>query len=193
MNSAYEFIIDTEQYSGNFERELCAYMTGQIGGCEKGLEDAEIARQEIPEDILLWLQMHITRDDDDNDCHCFRPVAIAQTPGWFNDGIGNHWREGADPALVKAKFEETVLQSYQRRNDPDMGSRLAEGPDHFGAYLSVSIHLLRIPPESILTLLMQRARDFNNRTTKSEWVDNITVTGFRLIENNKSQTQIWSA
>ena len=61
MNSAYEFIIDTEQYSGNFERELCAYMTGQIGGCEKGLEDAEIARQEIPEDLLLRLQMHITR------------------------------------------------------------------------------------------------------------------------------------
>jgi hypothetical protein len=35
----YVFIIDTEQYAGNFEREMCAYCTGILGDCEVG-EDA---------------------------------------------------------------------------------------------------------------------------------------------------------
>jgi hypothetical protein len=31
------FIVDTDSYAGNFERCMCAYMTGQIGECEVGL------------------------------------------------------------------------------------------------------------------------------------------------------------
>ncbi len=30
----YLFVIDTDTYAGNFEREMCAYVTGQIGECE---------------------------------------------------------------------------------------------------------------------------------------------------------------
>ena len=30
----YLFVIDTDSYAGNFEREMCAYLTNQIGeGC----------------------------------------------------------------------------------------------------------------------------------------------------------------
>ena len=32
------FIIDTNQYAGNFERAMCAYCTGMIGQCEVGEE-----------------------------------------------------------------------------------------------------------------------------------------------------------
>lgn len=35
------FIIDTDSYSGNFEREMCAYITGHIGDCLVGFEEAE--------------------------------------------------------------------------------------------------------------------------------------------------------
>jgi len=39
------FVIDTKQYAGNFEREMCAHVTGRIGECEVGEEyvDKEIA------------------------------------------------------------------------------------------------------------------------------------------------------
>lgn len=32
----YSLIIDTDSYAGNFERELCAYLTGHIGECGVG-------------------------------------------------------------------------------------------------------------------------------------------------------------
>ena len=34
-------IIDTDTYAGNFERELCAYVTGIVRDCEVGIEIAE--------------------------------------------------------------------------------------------------------------------------------------------------------
>ncbi|GAG53416.1 unnamed protein product, partial [marine sediment metagenome] len=47
----YLFVIDTNRYSGNFEREMCAYMTGQLQECRRGDELAEIAEKEIPEEV----------------------------------------------------------------------------------------------------------------------------------------------
>ena len=47
----YLFVIDTDIYAGNFERQMCAYITGQIGECEVGKENAELARQEIPNEV----------------------------------------------------------------------------------------------------------------------------------------------
>ena len=41
QNEKYLFVIDTDSYSGNFEREMCAYCTGQIGDCEVGIEHAD--------------------------------------------------------------------------------------------------------------------------------------------------------
>jgi len=32
----YVLVIDTDQYAGNFERELCAYVTGYVGDCGVG-------------------------------------------------------------------------------------------------------------------------------------------------------------
>lgn len=38
---SYIFIIDTDEYSGNFERDLCGYITGCVGDCEVGQEYAD--------------------------------------------------------------------------------------------------------------------------------------------------------
>ena len=37
----FAFIVVTDQYAGNFERQLCAYMTGCVGDCLVGQECAE--------------------------------------------------------------------------------------------------------------------------------------------------------
>lgn len=34
----FAFIIDTDSYAGNFEREMTAFVTGEIGECEVGKE-----------------------------------------------------------------------------------------------------------------------------------------------------------
>ncbi len=70
--------IDTTDYSGNFERPMCAYVTGQIGECEVGSGLAAIANSEIDENLLDWMEEHIVQESDDKGCH--RPCAIWPTP-----------------------------------------------------------------------------------------------------------------
>lgn len=36
------FVVGTNKYAGNFEREMCAYMTGVIGDCEVGKPEANL-------------------------------------------------------------------------------------------------------------------------------------------------------
>ena len=58
------FVIDTDQYAGNFEREMCAYVTGRYGECGVG--------EEIVEDgIAEQFNNVIDMSDDSN---CYRPV-----------------------------------------------------------------------------------------------------------------------
>lgn len=33
-HDCYCFVVDTDSYTGNFEREMCAYMTGAVSGCK---------------------------------------------------------------------------------------------------------------------------------------------------------------
>ncbi len=49
----YEVIIDTDSYAGNFERELCAYVTGHWDDETHGGDQAEVFRNEIEEDNLF--------------------------------------------------------------------------------------------------------------------------------------------
>ena len=90
---SYLFIIDTDTYTGNFEREICAYITGKIGECEVGKEQAELARQEIP-DIVAKLEDLVESVSDEHGGH--RPVLIFPNDRYGNDGNGN-------PALLTDK------------------------------------------------------------------------------------------
>ena len=84
------FVVDTNQYAGNFERELVAYMTGRLGDCNVGSEEA----LEFYQDMGLWgdksppvecwedlrnpFDFIIPEADDHG---CFRPATICPSPG----------------------------------------------------------------------------------------------------------------
>ena len=62
------FIIDTDQYAGNFERQMCAYCTGQIGQCEVGSEFVDEKIESIfAEDVDCSVM---------DDQGCGRPVSV---------------------------------------------------------------------------------------------------------------------
>jgi hypothetical protein len=67
------FIIDTDKYAGNFEREMCAYMTGHVGECGVGENIAEDFEEEFPREYKKF-EAIILKVTDDNGC--FRPVQI---------------------------------------------------------------------------------------------------------------------
>src|SRR3989338_2363944 len=83
----YLFVIDTNIYAGNFEREMCAYITGQIGECGVGKDNAEIAKKEIS-DVVAQLEDLVELAPDEHGCA--RPVSIFPNPRYGNDGHGNH-------------------------------------------------------------------------------------------------------
>lgn len=137
MDNRYAFIIDTDSYAGNFERELCAYITGQVGECEVGddyVEDVEVIQAEMPEFAgvemtLQWIEHHILQQDDEGD-HCLRPCAIWPTKGRTNDGNGVH---------------STVTETNRKQYD---------------AYESVAIFFDELPPPSVLDFMQARAKTF---------------------------------
>lgn len=153
------FIVDTEQYAGNFERELTAWITGAVGECEVGREFANIAEKELPLDTRKWFEMNVTNCPDDRGC--YRPTSLWETPGWYNNGSGKEFK--VEPG----------------ENPPKKG---------YPAYLSVAIFLDEEPPPEIVEVMKERARSFNQRPGRREWDRDITVTGFRLIEQKVTKT-----
>lgn len=61
----YAFVIDTNSYTGNFERAMTAHLTGVIGECGVGEEFVE----ELPIDFENVMQVS-------DDGGCYRPTSI---------------------------------------------------------------------------------------------------------------------
>jgi len=87
----YSIVIKTNQYAGNFERELCAHLTGIIGECEVGEEYVDEAITEIFEESVGQMA-------DDNGCR--RPVSL---------GSQNEGASGQD-VVIYFDYEPTKEQ-----------------------------------------------------------------------------------
>ncbi len=185
----YVFVVDTEQYAGNFERPLCAYVTGCVGECEVGTEEAERFAAEVPGDNPFE---EIIEDVPDDETACRRPATVWATPGWFNDGMGGHFRDGDDEAaqqhFVKENLEYSKLKHYA---DPKHNEEhrlefeaLALQPfTRCPAYLSAAICFSEKPSDEFIALMKRRAADFCHER-------DITLTGFRLIELTLSEREV---
>jgi hypothetical protein len=128
-------VIDTDSYAGNFEREMCAFITGQVGECHVGSGVAWEEEENIRH--LSWFKDHIAQEEDDD--QCARPASIWQTPGRFNDGYGGHYD---DTPEVRASL------------DPRCAS--ARHP----AYESVAIFVDELPPDEVLAEMVERAQAY---------------------------------
>lgn len=175
-------IVDTENYSGNFERALCAFMTGQVGECGVGLEQAKEFCQEHPEDLFEDL---VTRDTDDRGIR--RPAKIWPTPGWFNDGMGGHYREDEEGVEDRARKEhdkaatryaDTIRRSGDdKAADAFIAKNVGKPLMRFPAYQSVAISITREPTEEEIVLLKARARAWPG----AKYYPKPEITGFRLV------------
>ncbi len=74
--NAFVVAVDTNRYAGNFEREMVAFMTGQIGECGVGDAEADEAKEALKN--LDWFEEHTVQVADDNACE--RPASIWPTP-----------------------------------------------------------------------------------------------------------------
>ena len=140
--------IDTNEYSGNFERPMCAFITGQVGDCGVGEELIEDALEELAKDTfnntLDWIEDHIVSEADDHGC--YRPASIWPTPGRANNGSGGH-------------FDADKLPKEECWNDTN-----------WPAYESVAIFFDEVPPKEVIDVMMERALRFaSERPDWREW------------------------
>lgn len=193
----YIFCIDTDQYAGNFERPMCAFMTGMIGECEVGAEEANL----YEEDGLEQLDTLVVAEPDDHGCH--RPVAIQPTPGWFNAGGESHRDGTTDDVLRRAvikslaeqadlnrkvyadkNYGETRALEYDRKIEELNNGAPLTGYIFPHAYNSVGIFMHRVPTAKEVALLKGRAHIYAKSPTShgsTEWVDPFNIEGFRLV------------
>ncbi|MDW9481301.1 hypothetical protein GOB57_21890 [Sinorhizobium meliloti] len=200
-------IIDTESYAGNFERELCAYATGQVsaGSYARGIVEA------FATDIrhLEWWSAHIVHERDDDYGEVL--VSLVPTPGWFNDGGGGHHRDSstdtADAVAARTRVaHERAIGVFQRKleiGDFDGGAWTREKCEseiqrrqqelaalsvprtRCPAYLSVAIFVDEFPPAEVWDEFVERAKTFAENypaITKSAFAKPFNITGFRKLE-----------
>jgi hypothetical protein len=105
------FVIDTNQYAGNFEREMCAFLTGHVGECEVGDEMAERHRKEMGNAGDSLFSNVVSVSDDRG---CSRPATIWRNPRYANDGHGGHYLiEGADQKSLCARYAKAQEDYFQ--------------------------------------------------------------------------------
>ena len=92
------FIIDTNSYAGNFEREMCGYLTGRVGECGVGDNFAEFFHKEETLDFDNVI--------DVEDEGCARPCSIQPSPNYFNTGMGKHYH------ISEENDKERILNDY---------------------------------------------------------------------------------
>lgn len=168
MSKHYRIVIDTENYAGNFERRMCAFLTGQIGEGSIG-EGADLVTK-YSSDIkyLDWWNNHIVKKQPVGNYHGKSPVWTSITPGWWNNGRGLHYREGE-----RLKSEK------------------------FPAYLSLEIYVSEIPSDDAIEELVERAKYFSSNlsdmgVTLFEKKKPLVLTGVRILKNKSTSDQLLS-
>lgn len=173
MELLYGFIIDTDSYSGNFEREMCAFMTGRVGDCGVGGNFTDGV--EVMDDVV-----------DVEDEGCWRPVTIYPTPTYYNNGLGFSFRDGEEAIALEAWqqcilaeetrwigieeshrgknintwTDEAIDDSKKRRLKNIEESKLKTSPFKYDSYQSVLIYFSKPVTEVVAELLKSRAREY---------------------------------
>lgn len=194
------FVVDTTSYAGNFEREMCAAMTGRTGECEVGEEIAEAFDERFPNEADLFGDIIGSMADDRG---TRRPVTIYPTPGLYNDGMGGEYTDNDDPQMVRDRYIKSVEDYYQRLIDQaekataegrgdwgpsirsyktNIASAKENGPRKCPAYHSVGIWFAKEPSTEIIAFMKERAEEYAREKS-------ITITGYRLVEYKLVETE----
>lgn len=212
--SCWILVIDTDSYSGNFERELTAYLTGQLGECGVGDRLAELFKTETKTDKppVKFEDMVLSVSDERG---CYRPCSIYPTPGWYNDGMGGHYKAGDEDNALKT-YQKTVetdvnkekaryegylknmptgwtekdvrrqLKAIEKRLDD---AKKLKKVSKFPAYQSVAIFFSKKPSEKTIAWLKTRAEGYDKaRKTAYDWDrgPGPKILGWRLVNHQVS-------
>jgi len=159
----FTFVVDTENYAGNFIREMCALIVGARhefyhDWSKKVAEETRKVYSQPYSSInssipFEFIEEHLLCEADPVSASTNRvPCYLISTTGWWNGGYGKI-----------------------QRGKPPKGT--------FPAYQSVGFKFDARPPEYLLVCFKKRARCFNAAYRGfNPSHEDIEITGFRLLE-----------
>lgn len=176
MSESYVFIIDTNQYAGNFERDMCAFCTGQIGDCGVGEEGKDDFLDKVGQDMFELMDKLVEHNPDEHGT-C-RPCAIEPTPGFFNNGLGGEFKDGQEKDALIARNAYCDEQT----SDLDFYKEITQEPlTKHPAYLSVAIYFRAKPSQEVIDMIKERAQKFTEGTDRIfHKPRTMKITGFRM-------------
>lgn len=135
IKTRFLFVVDTDRYAGNFERELVAYMTGAVGECGVGEEYAE----QVPQSIHKLFSWNLDAQPDDSGC--LHSSTLVATTGWHNDGWGNHYRNapGQEPTPPYPAYLSVGIYFLKKPDESSTEILRNRAKDFFGAYQATKV------------------------------------------------------
>lgn len=117
VNVPVILVINTNLYTGNFERELCAYVTGCVGECDVGAGEARIFVDEEGEELQEEIGDIISFEADDHGCR--RPTSIWQDTDFGHyESMAIFFQEAPDPAVIQKIVDRAQAYATYRNNKP---------------------------------------------------------------------------
>lgn len=115
MAKLIRIVVDTDSYAGNFERELCAYVTGQFGECSVGEDAVKLFSEQITH-LEWWNKNIVKRSEGRHESPCKRPVTI-----YWNDKRAGYYSvaiyvKKLPPEEVLIEFSERVKEFCNNRD-----------------------------------------------------------------------------
>jgi hypothetical protein len=112
-NCAYLLVVDADQYSGNYERQLTGFCTGVDDGTHGDKEGADFRRWlDEHGKSVSWKKISTTCRDDKN---YPRVCTIWPSPGRLNNGMGFHYDAGDEEAQANARLKaQRDMVAYQK-------------------------------------------------------------------------------
>ena len=101
----FKLIIDTDKYSGNFEREMCSYITGAFDETMVGSELADTFKTEAISEQIKNSVLYTRHKEFDFDT----PACIMTTPNRVNNGLGVNM----DASSIEAQQLPHTYDAYE--------------------------------------------------------------------------------
>lgn len=101
----FGILIKTDSYAGNFEREMCAHLTGHTGDCGVG-------SHYVNDDIAKEFEDIIGNEQDDNGC--YRPVTIGSYENFSNNDVVIYFEEKPTQKHLDIIKERMPSFKYER-------------------------------------------------------------------------------
>lgn len=170
--------IDTSHYTGNFERQLCAYVTGQVGQSIVGEEMVPLAQKEMKH--LSWWEDNICPQEGSQGSEVYTPCTI-----WPSEDI-NHIGEKVEPsnnrspgyysvAIFVEEFppQEVLEEMMQRAKYFCENTKTLYSAEHhinsqatLGKAKNIEVTGVRFITPEMETVLVEKVIVKNNTTTK---------------------------